>query len=287
MHNWDDIRYFLSVARCGSYSSAAKLMKVNHTTVSRRIRVLEQELAVKLFINTTQGLEMTNAAQAVFEKATELEHTHNYISRTLAEYNDQLSGQIKLTMPQDIFTNYLADDLAAFKTHYPAIELIVSLSNNLSDIAAKEADIAVRISQQPPGDLIGSKIATLKGAVYGPKNIDTTKPVGIILWEDDYTLPQWALDNFDRCYCSLRVNSLNAMYDAMESGFGIAAMPSYLPDMMIENSKHCEIEKLDINIANTSWSIWVLTHVEVRQSARIKILKDHITQSLNRVKNCF
>ncbi len=286
MHNWEDIRYFIEVARLGSYSAAAHKLKVNHTTVSRRIRSLEQNIGAKLFISTSQGFAMTNAAQAVFAQASSLEQAHQCVARTLTEYNDLLSGQIHLTMPHDLFTLFLAETLAEFRQLYPDVDLTLSLTNDLKDIAAKETDIAVRISQ-PPDNLIGTRIATLQGGVYANRKLDTAKPVGIILWEGETEIPPWALDNFASCYCSLKVNDLASMHAAINAGFGVAAMPAYLPEKMAGQLVENDVVRLDINVPENPWGLWVLTHVEVRQAARIRVLKDHLIRALNNVKNSF
>lgn len=283
MHNWEDVRYFIEVARHGSYSAAAVAMNVNQTTVSRRIQGLESVYAIKLFHNSSKGVEMTQAASEIYQQALDLETANIRISRCFSDYDDKLSGKVNLTMPHDIFSYFLADELSQFNISYPEIELNLSLSQDLLKINNDNVDLAIRLTKSPGSDLVGVNIANLTEHIYKHKYSNSHKGTALILWDDEEGIPEWASDNFTDCYCSVRVNDLSSMYAAVKAGFGIACMPKYFPELF--NDK--DVEKLDMEIVNSNWSIWVLSHIEIRQNARLKLVKEHIVKALKNMKTLF
>ncbi|MCL6417367.1 LysR family transcriptional regulator [Aestuariirhabdus sp. Z084] len=283
MHNWEDVHFFIEVAKSGSYSAAAINLKVNHTTVSRRIQSLESTIGLKLFHNSGKGVEMTEAAREVFQQAVDIEEANHRFGRTLSNYDDRLSGEICLTMPHDIFSFFLADALSEFKELYPDIELNLTLSQDVINVGTKHSDVAVRLSKSPPVDLIGTRISSLTHHLYKHNNIDHKKNADLILWDDDLEMPEWAQKYFPNSVCSVRINDLNAMYTAVKSGFGIACMPKYLPDHFNDKS----VVKLNMKSYESGWSLWVLSHIELRQNVRMKAIKSHIVKALQSKKECF
>lgn len=168
MNNWDDIRFFLTLCREGSASATAKVLGVNHSTVTRRIQSLEAKHGVLLFKRQRDGFEMTEAAYSVFEQAQGIELQNQQISRTLQGQNSELAGPINLTMPHDILEHCLVDDLAEFSRLHPAIELNLMVTKGLRNLASLEADIAVRLTASPPEYLIGQPAVGLQHGIYAP-----------------------------------------------------------------------------------------------------------------------
>lgn len=283
MHNWEDIRYFIEVARQGSYSAAATVLNVNQTTVSRRIQGLESIYAIKLFHHSSKGVEMSEAASEIFKHALELEKVNGRIARYFSEYDDKLSGKVKLTMPHDIFSIFLSDVLSAFNVSYPEIELNLVLTQDLLQINNDNADLAIRLTKSPDVDLVGVKIAALTQHIYKHKHFSVNDTVGLVLWDDEAGIPAWATNHFNNCYCSVRVNDLSSMYAAVKAGFGVACMPKYIPEFF--NDK--DIERLNVNLSDQHWAIWVLSHVEIRQNARLKLVKEHIVNALQSMESLF
>ncbi len=166
MNDWDDIRYFLEVARSGNVTGAAKQLGVNHSTVSRRIRALEEKHGVRLFERISSGYEMTAAASNIFELALQIESQNHQVSRQLFGQDQRLQGELNITMPHDIFDYCLADDLALFHLQQPDIQLNLHVSKGLKNLAAREADVAIRLTPAPPDYLIGTEIAKLQHGFY-------------------------------------------------------------------------------------------------------------------------
>jgi len=283
MTNWDDIRYFLSVARCGNLSTAAKELGVNHSTVSRRIQALEERHGVRLFERLPSGYEMNVAASAIYELALELEAKNQQVFRQLFGQDNRLQGEINLTMPHDIFDYCLAEDLAEFKQLQPEILANLYVTKGVRNLAAREADVAIRLTAAPPDYLIGRKVANLHHGIYSHANMDFSKQVYIISWSSDLALPAWAKEQYPQAKTAMRVDDLYSMYAAVKAGVGIARMPCYLPDIIGDTS----VKRLPIELPLSPWGVWVLSHVDLRHTAKVRCCREFLTERLLRRKALF
>jgi len=284
MNDWDDIRFFLEVARAGSISSASKILKVNHTTVSRRIHSLEKKHGVRLFERSRDGYQMTEAADAIYHQALEIELQNQQISRTLFGQDTRLEGPISLTMPHDIFEYCLAKDLAEFHQTHPGIQLKLIVGKGVLNLSSREADIAIRLTPSPPDYLVGREVSGLQHALYSTDpNLNTNKPVGLVLWGGETTIPKWASQHFNECYASLYVDDLSSMYAAVKAGFGVARMPCYMPDSL----NNPLVRKLPIQLPRSEWSVWVLSHVDLRKTARVQHCREFLVTKLLNKKPLF
>ena len=283
MNDWDDIRYFLAVARSGNVTSASKVLEVNHSTVSRRIRALEDKHGVRLFERIPSGYKMTDAAADIFEMALELESKNNQISRQLFGQDNRLQGKINLTMPHDILEFCLVDELAKFHKLHPEIQLNLYVAKGLKNMSTREADVAIRLTNAPPDYLIGKKITSLQHGIYAQESITLTGTIPIIVWSGENELPLWARTHFPEAKIVMQIDDLFSMYCAVKSGMGIARMPCYLPDSI--NNKG--VKRLDITMDSSDWGVWVLSHVDLRNTVRVRCCREFLIEKLLLQKDLF
>lgn len=276
MHNWDDLRYFLRVVETGSYSQAAKQLGVNHSTVSRRIQALEAAHGVRLLERTQSGYQMTDAGASILEICQQVEQANIRASRVMLGQDARLAGEINLTMPHELFDHVLAKPLQKFSQLHPEIYFNLQVSRGLRNIANREADLAVRFTATPPELLVGNCITTMQHGFYKHKDLQITGTVPLVVWERDSSLPHWATEHFDAAEIVLRVDDLNSMYEAVKAGFGLARMPCFMPDVLDES----EVERLPIKLPRSNWGIWILNHVDLRNTARIRECRRFIQQEL-------
>ncbi|EPJ53940.1 MAG: transcriptional regulatory protein [Osedax symbiont Rs2] len=284
MNDWDDIRYFLAVARSGNVTSAAKALMVNHSTVSRRIHALEEKHGVRLFERIPSGYKMTVAALDIYEIAIELENKNQQVSRQLFAQDSRLQGDIHLTMPHDLLAFCLIDELALFRQQQPDIRLKLSVSKGLRDLAAREADVAIRFSSTPPDYLIGQNISLLQHGIYANTDkLRLDKSVPIISWSGENSLPGWAQTHFPKAQVVMQVDDLLAMYAAVKAGIGVARMPCYLPDVLTESP----VKRLPIEMPRSTWGVWILSHVDLRHTARVRCCREFLQEKLTQRKGLF
>lgn len=282
MNNWDDIRYFLTLARSGSISAAARLLGVNHSTVSRRIQALETRHGVRLFDRTQTGYDMTDAASHIYQVALVLEEQNQKLERQLFANDQRLEGRVCLTMPNDLLNHLMMTPVAEFKQAQPDITLDLLVAKGIRNLANREADVAIRFTATPPDYLIGREVSKMQMAVYANSAYQESDKAQLIVWGDEHTLPSWA-KLFKEAEIALRVDDLYSMYLAVKAGIGIARMPCWLPDIL----KEAEVKRLDCALEKPTWGIWLLSHVDLKNTARVKVCKDYFWHALESKKSLF
>ncbi|BFM14774.1 LysR family transcriptional regulator [Maricurvus nonylphenolicus] len=287
MHNWDDFQYFLAVADEGSFSGAAKQLGVNHSTVSRRIQMLEQEHGVRLLERTQSGYEMTDAGVAIYDIATEIRSANQRISRVLMGQDARLAGKISLTMPHEIFQYYMAEPLQRYCAENPAISIDLQVSRGVRNLANREADMAIRLSPSPPDYLIANHIEYMQHGLYANQanaekyaDKDASEPTRIIVWSNQQEIPHWAQKHCTNPEIVLRVDDLYSMYNAVKLGYGLARIPCFLPDKIADST----VQRLPVALPRSDWSIWLLHHPDLRSTARIQHCKRFLQQELELIK---
>lgn len=284
MSDWNDLRFFLEVARQGSLTAASRRLGVNHSTVSRRISALEERHGVRLFERVPTGYLLTEAGESIYEQALEVEARHQGINRLLFAGDQRLSGKLVVTMPNDLANHCVIPHLNYFARRYPDIDLRLLVSAGLRDLAAREADIAVRLTPAPPDYLVGQKVADMRHAIYRASHLnDDVGPPQLICWGHETTLPAWAQQHFPRAKIALRVDDLASMHAAVKAGLGYARMPCYLPDILAEDT----VEKLDLALTPSTWAVWVLHHADLRETQRLRVFKKFLVEILRKQQSLF
>lgn len=128
MTNWDDLRYLLAVARAGSMSGAARTLNVNHATVIRRIRSLEEQLGSSLFDRIGHAYAITPAGQVAFDAAERMEAQSAGVERQVIGQATDLTGIIRVTAPEPMSETFLIPLVREFAAVYPDILIELSLS---------------------------------------------------------------------------------------------------------------------------------------------------------------
>lgn len=281
--NWDDLRYFLALARSGTISSAARTLGVRHTTVSRRITQLEASFGSRLFERTAAGYVLSLDAKALLPKIEQVEMAMTALERQVHAKEGATSGEVRVTLAHDLYESVLVSDIAQFTREFPAIELELQVSKGLKDLANREADIAIRFSPKPPDELVGRELLKLQHGIYVEKSLASEKNVPIILWGSDSEMPAWAEQHFPNSRIALRVDALSSMYQAVASGIGAAKLPRFYPNSFAG----CAVARLPLALSASDWGLWVLTHPDLRATPRIQLVKNYLQQALERKRSLF
>src|SRR6185312_5116047 len=147
MVDWEDIRHFLAVAQAGTLSGAARNMKVDHATVSRRLAALEAALDVRLVDRLPRSCRLTAIGREVSERAVEMEAGAHGIGRLAKAAHAPLVGRVTLSAPPVLVAHLLAEHLARFRTEHPEIRLSLSAQGQQVSLSRRETDVAVRLVQ--------------------------------------------------------------------------------------------------------------------------------------------
>lgn len=144
-NSWDGLRYFLAVARTGTLSAAAASLGTEHTTVSRHVRILEEELRAQLFHRSNQGYELTKAGERFLQKVENVESAI-VSARVTATDEVQVAGTVRIGAPDGFGTIILAPLLAELTGRHPQLTIEIFATPRLFSLSKREADLAITLS---------------------------------------------------------------------------------------------------------------------------------------------
>lgn len=277
--DWDDLRVFMTALRAGSMASAGKALGVNASTIHRRIGRLEQRLGVRLAERSRSGLEATAAGRDLLAGIEAMETAVETSALRLAGQDLQLEGVVRMTAPDDIAAKLLLPVLDEFHRDYPGIRIELPLDNRFLNLTRREADIALRPTLEPPPNLAGRRIASLSSAIYGLPRFGGGRAIARLPWigwdegAGPPPLVEWQRRYIPAKNLRLRSNSMLNQALAAEAGLGVAILPCFLGDSCAGLTRIVE---------DPAWStdLWLLTHPDLRQVARVRALLDFLYDAL-------
>lgn len=274
--NWNDLKFFLALAREGTVSGAGRVLNVKHTTVARRIDALETSLGTRLFDKSRHGYAMTQAAEDLYQQVVTMEQQVHSIDRQAANQDAALAGPLKLTIAFELANRLVIPQMNDFCQRFPKIDMQLLMTKGLVDLAAMEADLAIRMTPNPPDYLIGREIMKLRHGIYGSHEqlASTAKKAKVILFQSENKRPEWVKTHFPQSEISLRVDDVGSMAVAAVNGFGLAKLPCFIGDTQVG------LFRFDCEIAPSDWGIWILNHVQLRTTARVRTCKEFLIHLL-------
>ena len=277
--NWDDLKVLLALSREGSTRKAAATLGVSNTTVMRRLESLEEQVGGRLFDRTPDGFKVTPLADQLLPTASEVEEILTEAQRQVTGKDTELTGRIKLSLPA-VPVTHIAEAVSEFAIEYPRIELDITVSDLPVDLARREADIAVRgipKHKRPPKDIVGIKLGRismgyyvhqelLSEAAHGRRELTCIRASGRALSLGDLPDP----DSLGLKSRHL-IDGITPRMVAATNKLGVAALPCFLA------RQHPELILLP-GVPSAHWGFtWLLHHKDLRQSARIRALFQHLS----------
>jgi len=163
---WDDVRFFLAVARMGSLSGAARTLGVGHVTVGRRIALLEKRLGVTLLNRTPDGFATTSAGQAILRQCAAMESAALDLERVAAGRDALVTGSVRLTTTEALAYQLIAPAIAALRQVHPDLQINLAVTVRSLDIARRDADLAVRFARPAASELVSRKLGEIGFSLY-------------------------------------------------------------------------------------------------------------------------
>jgi DNA-binding transcriptional LysR family regulator len=286
--DWDDMKVFLALSRKGSARGAAQALGVSNSTVTRRLDDMERDLGTQLFDRTPDGYRMTAGAEELMPTAEHVEELILGAERKITGGNQELEGAIRLTMPP-VGLAFLMERLALFAEQYPGIELELLPSIEALDLSRREADIAIRVFNagvKPPDYLIGRLLSPLTASAYVHRDLlnpDDPEDVSHLQWIGKYPGNQredW-LEKTDFPDNPIRhaIEDIALVAQAVEYKMGMAYMPCF------SASFHPTIVRVPGAVVVHHSDLWVITHKDQRQSARLRVLREIIAEEFGKERH--
>jgi DNA-binding transcriptional LysR family regulator len=287
---WGDFRLVKAIAETKTLAAAAERLGINHSTVFRRLGQLESQIGIKLFERHRTGYALTPAGEEMAALAARMDEDVATFARRIAGQAISPAGELRVTTNDTLLVHLLTPLFARFCAQCPEVRLDLVLSNQALNLSRRDADVAVRATDNPPETLVGRRAATIAWATYG-RAADFPRPGGVDL-ASLYDRPWVALgDNLaalnaarfvrDRVVPEkivYKVNTVLGLTEAVESGIGIGPLPCFIADA------RPALVRLSPPNPDFSTGLWLLTHADLRHSARVRVFLDFLAAELAKLK---
>ncbi len=285
--DWDDLKVLLALSRKGSARGAAQELGVSNSTITRRLDDMEHELHTRLFDRTPDGYRLTGAGEQILPTAEHVEELVLAAERQISGGDQELEGEIRLTLPPAGRMGFLVQRLAKFAEDYPRIQLSLVASNDALDLSRREADIAIRVMRagvHPPENLIGRRMASLSASSYVHRELlspDRPEDVSHLTWigkNPEGQKEEWLemAGHQDRPVRHAIID-ISLVVDALRAKMGMA----FIPCFAVYRDK--DIVRVPGTPVVHHSDMWVLTHKDLRLSARMRVLREIIAEAFQEV----
>lgn len=281
--NWDNFRLFLAVARTQSIQEAARQIDIDHSTLTRRIHRLEQEMETQLFSRTSLGHTLTPAGHRLLEHVDRMESNLVMAEAEISGDSHVLTGQVRLGATDGFGSYFVAPHLTRFCDQYPSISVELLAVPRFLNLSKREADLAINIERPHGNTDIVCKLCDYRLRLYASREylamnspIHSTSDLAnhrLIGYIDELNFSSelgWLHKLAPNAFTPLRSTSIVAQFMAVRQGRGLAVLPCYLA---AEDSKLVSISNDDIDIVRT---FWLAAPAERLQLARVRALWDYL-----------
>ncbi|MXU66227.1 LysR family transcriptional regulator [Oceanomicrobium pacificus] len=270
--DWDDIRIFLAVARAASISGAARRLGVQHSTVSRRIRQMEERLGTTLLDRSHGRFALSEAGEELRFSAERMESEILGYESRLGGLDSEETGTLRLSTVSNLAATILMPMLTGFSDAHPGITLHVDVSNDFVSLANREADVAIRLTNTPRETLIGARLGTVASAVYGKRGraggLDAPPPwLGVSCCDLHVG---WLRENCPDGDHRFFVNDTLLTLAALREGAGMAHLPCFMGDA------DPLLERLSAPDRRHDLDLWLLYHPELARTQRVRVFRRHM-----------
>lgn len=282
---WDDFRLIKAIADARGLPGAAVRLGVNHSTVFRRLSQIEDGLGAVLFERRRGGYVPTPAGEEMIALAQRLDDDITAVTRKLAGREFLPAGELRVTMSDSLLIHLMTPLMARFRDRYPDVRLDLIIGNQALNLSKRDADVAIRASDNPPENLVGRRIARIAWALYG-RAADFPDPQAAAATLDDRNWVSLG-DGFGgmKVVRALqarvaperivyKLNTVLGLAEAVGAGIGIGHLPCLIGDT------RPGLVRLGPPEPEYADDLWLLTHPDLRHSARVRAFFDFIAAAI-------
>lgn len=294
MHDWGDVAHFLAAARFGSFVKAAQYLRVDQTTVARRVESLEKLFGVHLFDRTPQGLRVTPAGERALELAELAEVQHFALESSLSGEDQTLEGTVRIAAADGFMNDFLLPRLHEFHLEHPRIILSLVTGHESSDLLRRQADFAIRLGRRPEQNSLKiKKLGSLHWGIYGSREylekfylsssldsqirLEANQDYSWIgLDEERARLPavKWADKIMTGSKIVMTCTSFPTQLEACKNGFGLTMLPC------IMGSRDKNLVRLVPDEAAPESNIWLVVTEAMAESARVRAVMEFVAKTV-------
>lgn len=292
--DWNDLRYFLAVARLGRLSPAARRLRVEHSTVARRIEGLERAMGTRLFDRHREGLVLTEAGHALLPMAETVESTVAVVSEELSGQDVSISGEVRLGTPEGLAVCFLTPKLKPLLDEYPNLTVELLALPRLANLASREADLAVTLEPPRRGPYVVCRWTDYTYFLYGSRDyLEARGPIetradlarhSFVAYIDDFLLSQELRFLEKLCdapklrFCS---TSMLAHKEAVLAGIGLAVLTPYI------GAGDPRLIKVLPKEAYFQHTFWLAAHADRLRLKRVRLVWDYLVSLVGTHRKLF
>ena len=292
--DWDNLRYFLEVARTGTLVAAARRLGVEHTTVSRRVQALEKQLGEALFAREAGGHRLTEAGRHLLPGVEAMEAAVLGVERSAPTPGGGPAGVVRVGATEGFGTLILAPHLARLTQRHPQLSIDLLALPRMLHLSRREADIVISLERPMRGSVIVTKLTDYTLHLYGQREYLARRPLlqqredlrhhAFISYVDDLLFTK-ELQFLDQLYqperFAFRSTSITAQYEAVRAGAGLAVLPAFLAD------RDPVLARVLPQEARFTRTFWMSMPAEGKHLARMQVvwgfLKETVVKEVGRL----
>jgi DNA-binding transcriptional LysR family regulator len=287
--DWNDYRYFLAVARAGSLSGAARQLRVDQSTVGRRIAALEARVGARVFDHTPEGYALTAAGDQVRADVERLEGGFVAVERRLAGADARIEGVVRVAMTDVLANTFIVEHLAKLRRSHPGLAIDLVTGYAPVDLARREADLAVRLGKPPrQPNLVVRPLGTAGFALYAsqdylerygqPRMRGGLRGHQVVCYGGELAavpLARFMSERAREAEVAFRANSVGSVHTAVAAGLGLGVLPCVLGDPGL----------LRIGRLLGTTPIWSVVHEDLVRNARVRTVLRFLSDLLQRERH--
>jgi DNA-binding transcriptional LysR family regulator len=280
---WDDLQFFLAVARSGQLSTAARQLRTSHATVSRRIDRLEFSMEVKLFERNPRGYMLTAMGQRFIETAEKIEQETERLQDEIIGGAKAWLGTVRLSAPEGFSNFFFTRKLAEFSAQHPNIALELVTIQQIMALSRKEADVAVVLDPPKAGPYYTERLTDYRLKIYGtrdylarhgvPQSREDLLSHSFIGYIQDMIFAP-GLDYLDDVHPKIRPNfqssSIFAQLTATREGLGLCILPIFIA------ARYAELVPVLSDEVDLRRHYWIACHHDLTQTPRVRAVMEFL-----------
>jgi len=292
MLDWNDLHSFLELSRCGKLTLAARRLKVEPTTISRRVTRLEEELNTHLFDRSPKGYALTEEGAQLLPHAEKIDSELNLVHQKFSTSNLKLTGTVRIASPEALGVGILSKHVKEFHSLYPEIELELLADTRVRSISKREADISIVLERPKSNRLVTWKLGKFRLSLYGSRDylkphskIKTIKDLYehpfISFIDDLIEHPQlrYLIDVLEAPNIIFRSNSFQSQYQSISDGMGLGFLHDFLA------AKDKALKSVLENEIFITREYWMIVHKDIRHLSRISAVSRFFTDKIKMNNN--
>jgi DNA-binding transcriptional LysR family regulator len=287
---WNDLSVILAICRSQSLSGAARALGCTHSTIFRQINAIEDKTGVRFFDRFRHGYVMTDAGRTAMRYAERIEGEVHALGLEVLGRDTELRGRVRVTSPEAFAEDHAPGIMARFCRQHPDIQVDLSPGHGALDLNRREAEVAIRATSAAPENAFGRKIGDFGFAMYGaPDYLNRT--AGSPLADHRFCLiegtvswlvgPVFKTADQGEVATVFQCRASRAVRNACAEGMGLTLLPCYFGDA------DDRIERASDTLAPLDLELWVITHPDLKNTARVRALMAHLYDELGQMADLF